>query len=63
MCKLTEKDPSAKGNSVFAEVEDNRVFLEREVLKLRSNYKTVVQQLHAKVRQVSQLKVRSCNLG
>lgn len=58
LCKLSQKDPNVKGNSLFAEVEDNRLFLEQQVLKMQDHYKTVVQQYKLKVQQVSRLKLQ-----
>lgn len=55
--KMNEKDPNVKGNSLFAEVEDNRLYLEKQVLKLRGYYTTVTKQYEIKVAQVSRLKV------
>ncbi|KAF2349083.1 hypothetical protein FHG87_020163, partial [Trinorchestia longiramus] len=62
MYKCMEKDPKTKGNSLFAEVVDQRHFLEQQYNKLRSYYELVSKQYRLKARQVAQLKLQVASL-
>lgn len=55
--KLAETDPAKKGNSLFAEVEDQRQAMERQLLNYKTNYNILKKQHDIKVQQVAKLKV------
>lgn len=55
--KLAETDPARKGNSLFAEVEDHRQAMERQLVNYKTNYNILKKQTEFKVQQVANLKV------
>lgn len=59
--KLAETDPARKGNSLFAEVEDQRQAMERQLLNYKTNYNILKQQHDIKAQQVGKLKVSHVN--
>ncbi|XP_018022230.1 protein Spindly-B isoform X1 [Hyalella azteca] len=62
LCKMNEKDPAAKGNSLFAEVVDQRQYLEQQYNKLQANYAIANKQYKLKCQQVTQLKLQVATL-
>ena len=55
--KLATVDPNRKGNSLFAEVEDNRQLLEKKVLTLTKNQEILLKQNELKTQQNAKMKV------
>ncbi|XP_076047126.1 protein Spindly-B-like [Oratosquilla oratoria] len=56
--RFAETDPRRKGNSLFAEVEDQRQGLEKKVLSLANNYSTLKKQYDLKVQQICKMKLQ-----
>ncbi|XP_050687632.1 protein Spindly-B-like isoform X1 [Eriocheir sinensis] len=60
--KLAETDPGRKGNSLFAEVEDQRQAMERQLVNYKTNYNILKKQHDFKVQQVAKLKLQVASL-
>lgn len=56
--KFAATDPLKKGNSIFAELEDNRKMMEKQVISLNSKFETCKKHCDIKTRQIAKLKVR-----
>lgn len=59
--RLAETDPAKKGNSLFAEVEDQRQAMEKQLLSYKTNYNVLKKQWDLKTQQISKMKV--CIIG
>lgn len=55
--KLAETDPAKKGNSLFAEVEDQRQAIERQLIDYKTNYNIVKKHYDLKAQEAAKLKV------
>lgn len=55
--RLAETDPAKKGNSLFAEVEDQRQAMEKKLLSYKTNYNVVKKQYDLKTEQINKMKV------
>lgn len=55
--RLAETDPAKKGNSLFAEVEDQRQAMEKKLLSYKTNYNIVKKQYDLKTEQINKMKV------
>ena len=55
--KLGETDPGKKGNSLFAEVEDQRRVMEKQLQDYKSNYSVLKKQCEIKTQQIAKMKV------
>lgn len=60
--RLAETDPGKKGNSLFAEVEDQRQVMERQLLDYKSKYNILKKQCEIKTQQISKMKLQLANL-
>ncbi|KAB7506768.1 Protein Spindly-B [Armadillidium nasatum] len=55
--KFAETDPKKKGNSLFAELEDNRQELEKRVISLTSKLSALKKECDFKTQQIRKLKI------
>lgn len=55
--KMAEIDPAKKGNSLFAEVEDQRQAMERQLINYKTNYNILKKQYDLKTQEAAKLKV------
>lgn len=55
--RLAETDPARKGNSLFAEVEDQRQAMEMQLLNYKTNYNVLKNQCDIKTQQLGKMKV------
>ncbi|XP_042878974.1 protein Spindly-like [Penaeus japonicus] len=60
--RLAETDPAKKGNSLFAEVEDQRQAMEKKLLSYKTNYNVVKKQCDLKTEQISKMKLQLASL-
>ncbi|XP_042243227.1 protein Spindly-B-like [Homarus americanus] len=60
--RLAETDPARKGNSLFAEVEDHRQAMEKQLLKYKTNYTIVKKQCELKAQQIHKMKLQVASL-
>ncbi|XP_071517718.1 protein Spindly-B-like [Panulirus ornatus] len=60
--KLGETDPAKKGNSLFAEVEDQRQAMEKQLLSYKTNYNVLKKQCDLKTQQISKMKLQLASL-
>lgn len=55
--RLAETDPARKGNSLFAEVEDQRQAMEKQLINYKTNYNILKNQYDIKTQQLAKMKV------
>lgn len=55
--RLAETDPARKGNSLFAEVEDQRQAMEMQLINYKTNYNILKNQYDIKTQQLAKMKV------
>ncbi|XP_064098037.1 protein Spindly-like [Macrobrachium nipponense] len=60
--KYGETDPGKKGNSLFAEVEDQRQAVEKQLQEYKSSYNLLKKQCEVKTQQVNKMKLQLANL-
>ncbi|XP_047493121.1 protein Spindly-like [Penaeus chinensis] len=60
--RLAETDPAKKGNSLFAEVEDQRQVMEKKLLSYKTNYNVVKKQYDLKTEQINKMKLQLASL-
>lgn len=56
--RLAETDPARKGNSLFAEVEDQRQAMEKQLINYKTNYNILKNQYDIKTQQLAKMKVQ-----
>ncbi|KAG0713699.1 Protein Spindly [Chionoecetes opilio] len=60
--KLAETDPGRKGNSLFAEVEDQRQAMERQLINYKTNNNILKNQFDLKTQEAAKLKLQVASL-
>lgn len=60
--KYGETDPGKKGNSLFAEVEDQRQAAEKQLQEYKSRYNLLKKQCEVKTQQINKMKLQLANL-
>nr|XP_045601389.1 protein Spindly-like isoform X2 [Procambarus clarkii] len=60
--RLAETDPARKGNSLFAEVEDHRQAMEKQLLSYKTNYTIAKKQNELKSQQINKMKLQLASL-
>ncbi|KAK4302956.1 hypothetical protein Pmani_024984 [Petrolisthes manimaculis] len=60
--RLAETDPSKKGNSLFAEVEDQRQAMEKQLVNYKTNYNIIKKQYDIKTQQLAKMKLQVASL-
>ncbi|KAK8382598.1 hypothetical protein O3P69_015435 [Scylla paramamosain] len=60
--KLAETDPAKKGNSLFAEVEDQRQAIERQLIDYKTSYNIVKKHYDLKAQEAAKLKLQVASL-